>query len=37
MKSDQARKCKLSSYPENSITQEISVKYMVLSRVSGNA
>ena len=37
MKSDQARKCQLNSYPENSITQEISVKHVVFSRVSGNA
>ena len=36
-KSDQARKCELNSYPENSITQEINVKHMVLSRVSSNA
>ena len=37
MKSDQARKCKLNSYPKNSITQEISVKHTVFSRVSSNA
>ena len=37
MKSDQARKCELNSYPENSITQEINVKHTVFSRVSGNA
>ena len=37
MKSDQAEKCKLNSYPENSITQEISVKHVVFLRVSGNA
>ena len=37
MKSNEARKCKLNSYPENSITQEIRVKHMVFSRVSGNA
>ena len=37
MKLDQTRKCKFNSYPENSITQEISVKHMAFLRASGNA